>query len=127
MRKLMALVAIVLVATVARSSWALFGLGDVTFDGSLEVRGNASNNETDFGNEVNGVGSGTNDHRGDTATRLRVGRNAQVTEGVMGRVELIRTPARQYGTAPTTVAGEEGLLTLHNAYVHFDDLFGFKV
>ncbi len=117
MRKLMAM-AIGLVIAGATSSWALFGLGDVTFDGSLEVSGNSAKNETDF--------SSANDHRGNTATRTRVGMNATVTEGVMGRLEAARSP-RLYGTGATTVAGEEALWSFQNAYVHFDDLLGFKV
>src|SRR5688572_22262927 len=117
MRKHMAM-AIVLVLAGVTQSWALFGLEDVSFDGSLEVSGNSANNETDF--------SASNDHRGNTATRTRVGMNATVTEGVMGRLEVARSP-RLYGTVPTSVAGEEFLWTFQNAYVHFDDLLGFKV
>ena len=107
MRKLMAL-AIVLVFAGTTRSWALVGLGDVNFDGSLEVSGNSANNETDV--------SADNDHRGDTNTRLRLGMNAEVTEGVKGRLEAIRTP-RLYGTAPTNLNGEQTSLVLHNAYL----------
>src|SRR5687767_15300972 len=117
MRKLMAMAIVVVFAGVPKS-WALFGLGDVNFDGSLEVSGNSAKNETDF--------SPANDHRGNTATRTRVGMNATVTEEVMGRLEVARSP-RLYGTAATTVSGEELLWSFQNAYVHFDDLLGFKV
>lgn len=125
MRKLMAMMAIC-VSVATTSSWALVGLGDVKFDGSLEVSGNSANNELDYGNDPDNAGitgTGTsNDHRGRTATRVRVGMNATVTEGVTSRLELIRD-TRQYGNAATTVAGEEGLWVLHNAYVDIADLW----
>jgi hypothetical protein len=129
MRKLMALAIVFL--TAVPSSFALFGLGDISYDGSLEVSGNAANNEVDFGNDPDSTtsatdGTGTaNDHRGRTATRVRLGMTAQVTEGVNGRIEAIRT-GRQYGTGATTIAGEEGMWAFHNAYVELEDLWGFK-
>ena len=114
MRKLMAMFAIC-VSVATTSSWALVGMGDIKFDGSLEVSGNSANNELDQ--------AAGGDHRGNTATRVRVGMSAEVTEGVNGRVEAIRTP-RLYGTAPTTVAGEEALWTFHNAYIDVADILG---
>jgi len=90
------------------------------FDGSLEVSGNSANNETDFGNVNGGT---TNDHRGNTATRVREGVNLGITEGVSGRLELVRTP-RLYGTAPTTVTTEQTLWTVQNAYAELGDLWG---
>lgn len=127
MRKLMALFAMVCMSTaLTTKSWALLGLENVTFDGSLEVSGNAANNELDFGNDPDNpsiTGTGTsNDHRGRTATRVRVGMNAQVTEGVTGRVELIRD-TRQYGQAATSVSTEEGLWFVHNAFVDIANLW----
>lgn len=126
MRKLMAMFAMVLVSATATKSWAVIGLGDVSFDGSMEVSGNSANNETDF--------SASNDHRGNTVTRVRLGMNADVTEGVTGRLELARTPASAgalatYGGAgkPSSVAGEEGAWVFHNAFVYFDNLLGHKV
>lgn len=116
MRKLMAMLAIC--ASVASTpSWALVGLGDVKFDGSLEVSGNSANNESDR--------APANDHRGNTATRVRLGMNTTVTEGVTARIEAIRD-ARLYGTAATTVAGEEALWRFHNAYVDILDIWGFN-
>lgn len=109
-------IAIVLAFAGAAKSWALVGLGDVSFDGSLEVSGNSANNETDF--------SPSNDHRGNTATRVRLGMNAQITEGVKGRIEAVRDP-RLYGNAATTVTTEEGLWRFQNAYAEFDNIFGF--
>ncbi len=123
MKKLMAMFAICSVVA-STPSWAALGLGDLKFDGSLEVRGNSANNETDFGNDPAGAPT-ANDHRGSTATRLRFGVNAPITEGVAGRVELVRGP-RQYGTGATTVAGEEALWTVQNAYADltlWDHLF----
>src|SRR5689334_3303438 len=90
MRKLVAIFAMVLVCAAVRPSYALLGLGDMTFDGSLEVNGNSANNESDLGNTLTNTGS--NDHRGMTDTRVRVGANMKVTEGVMGRLELVRSP-----------------------------------
>ncbi|MCG3205945.1 MAG: hypothetical protein KCHDKBKB_02669 [Elusimicrobia bacterium] len=117
------------VSVATTSTWALVGLGDIKFDGSLEVSGNAANNEVDFGNDPDNPGiSGTgtsNDHRGRTATRVRLGMDAVVTEGVTSRLELIRD-ARQYGDSngPTSIATEEGLWRFHNAYVDIQDLWG---
>lgn len=102
------------VLSASTPSWSLVGLGDISFDGSLEVSGNAANNEVNF--------SPANDHRGGTATRTRLGMNAKVTDDVTGRVELTRSP-RQYGTGATTVAGEEALWTIQNAYVNIDNLW----
>lgn len=126
MRKLMAIFAIS-VLSVSTPSWALFGLGDINFDGSLEVSGNSANNEVSF--------SPANDHRGATATRVRVGMNAQVTEGVSSRLEVARTPASagstesQYGGTgkPTSVASEEGNFVIHNAFIKLEELWGHTV
>src|SRR5689334_5179793 len=122
MRKLMALTAIGIIVAAAQPSWALVGLENVSFDGSLEVSGNSANNEIDFGGIANDP-TGNEDHRGRTATRVRVGMNTDVTEGVKGRIEMGRTP-RQYGTSATSVAGEEGLWTVQNAYVEIENLWG---
>src|SRR4051812_39306143 len=87
MRKLMATIAMVCLAAAASTpSWAMAGLQDLKFDGSLEVSGASAKNETDFAD-------GANDHRGGTATRVRLGANATVTEGVSSRLEVTRTPA----------------------------------
>lgn len=121
MRKLMAL-AIVFTLGSASTSWALFGLGDVSFDGSLEVSGNSANNEEDQ--------SAANDHRGGVLTRTRVGMNAQVTEGVKSRIEIIRSPSgsagtsAQYGRGPSTIQNEQDNFDIHNAYVEFENLWG---
>lgn len=123
MRKLMALLAIVCASlTLTTKSWALFGLENVTYDGSLEISGNSANNETDLGNDPSSTAT-SNDHRGRTATRLRVGMNADVTEKVTGRLEIVRTP-RQYGEAPTSVSTEESKLVFHNAFIDIADIFG---
>lgn len=106
------------VLSASTPSWALLGLGDVSFDGSLEVSGNSANNEASF--------SPANDHRGGTATRTRLGMSSKVTEDVNGRVELTRTP-RQYGTGATTVAGEEALWTVQNAYIDLNNLWGHDI
>jgi len=102
----------------AASSWALVGLEDVKFDGSLEINGNSAKNETDYNDSGN-------DRRGGANTRVRLGVNATVTEGVLGRVEFTRT-GRQYGTGATTIAGEENLIQVQNAYIELADIFGVK-
>jgi hypothetical protein len=131
MRKLMAL-AIVFTLAGATRSWALFGLGDVSFDGSLEYSGNSANNETDQGTLVTNPRS---DHRGATATRVRVGMNAQVTEGVKSRLEVVRSPSdsgdsdTMFGGdgRPTSVSSEEGNFFFHNAYVEIENLWDHMV
>ncbi len=114
MRKLMAMFAIC-VSVATAPAWSLVGLGDIKFDGSLEVSGNSASNETDQ--------APANDHRGNTATRVRLGMNALVTEGVTGRIEAIRD-TRLYGTSPTTVQNETDLWRFHNAFIDIADLWG---
>lgn len=123
--------AIVFTLGTATRSWAAFGLGDMKFDGSLEVNGDSANNETDFGN-VTGAGNsgGDNDHRGNTATRVRLGVNMGITEGVSGRLELVRTP-KVYGvnglngtSGATSIAGEENTWLFHNAYAQINNIWG---
>src|SRR6476620_1263026 len=111
MKRLVALIAMLLVGAPA---WALVGLENVSFDGSLEVKGMSANNEATL--------SKANDHRGVTDTRTRVGINADVTEDVKGRVEITRTPssagsAALYGgaTRPTSVQTEENSWVFDNA------------
>ena len=84
MKKLLALTTVVLLAGVVKS-FAALGLGDIKFDGALDVTGVSANNERDANDK-------TSDSRGDVGTRLRLGMDAQVTEGVMGRVEITRNP-----------------------------------
>ena len=133
----MALLAIC-VSVATTPSWALLGLGDVKFDGSLEVSGNSANNELDFGNDPDNpsiTGTGTSkDHRGRTATRVRIGMNALVTEGVTSRIEAVRE-AKQYGqttgnttsNGASTVQGEQNLWSFQNAYVDIADIMGLNV
>jgi len=113
----MALAMVLLSAGMVTKSWAIFGLGDISYDGSLEVNGNSADNEKVFGP--------ANDHRGETSTRVRAGMTAKVTEGVSGRVELVRDP-KLYGTPATSVFTEELLWRFQNAYVDFDDIWNFK-
>jgi hypothetical protein len=89
---------------------------NLSYDGSLEIRGNSVSNEVDRG-------APANDHRGDVATRVRVGINAEVTENVTGRLELIRTP-RQYGKPVTNLNSEQDKLEVHNAYIDIANIMG---
>jgi len=113
----MSLAAVVILAGTS-SLWAVAGLGDIKFDGSLEVSGKSSNNEVNYDKRVN-------DHIGNTGTRVRLGMNAQVTEGVMGRIEAVRSP-RLYGSAPTNVQTEQPKWTFQNAFVDVDNLWTVK-
>jgi len=114
MRKLMSFAAVVLLAS-STSLWAAVGLGDIKFDGSLEVSGKSSNNETDYDKSLN-------DHIGNTGTRVRLGMDAAITEGVTGRLEAVRSP-RLYGTAATTVQTEQPMWSFQNAFVDFENLW----
>ncbi|MFN0118149.1 MAG: hypothetical protein ACKVQC_07675 [Elusimicrobiota bacterium] len=125
MKKLMAL-AIVSVVAASTPSWAIIGMGDIKFDGSLEVSGNSANNETDF--------APANDHRGNTTSRVRLGMDTVVTEGVNGRLEVTRTAERAgsgevlYGgsSRSNSVHTESANLFLDNAYVEFENLWNHK-
>ncbi len=131
MRKQLAMFAIVSVVATT-STWPLFAVGNLQFDGSLEVSGNSANNEKDLGG-VKTSNTGSNDHRGVTTTRVRVGMNAEVTEGVTGRLELVRNNGSAgsqslYGGAgkPSSVSNEESNFLFHNAYVTLQDLWGME-
>jgi len=100
----------------------LLGMKNVTFDGSLEVLGEQATNETD-------LSDASRDTRGGTITRVRLGMNADVTDGVTARVEAVRSPAytgagAQYGgdSRPTTLNQEQDSIVIENAYV---DIAGF--
>src|SRR5437762_5917426 len=132
MRKLMAMFAICVVAT-STQLWALAGMGDIKFDGSLEVNGASANNERDLGGITATVTPTGNDHRGVTDTRVRLGMSATVTENVTGRVEVVRSPnsaANQalYGgtgtNASPTVHDELSSFEFSNAYVDIKDIWG---
>ncbi|MCB4755434.1 MAG: alginate export family protein [Elusimicrobia bacterium] len=125
MRKLMAL-AVGLILAGASTLYAMEGLGAIKLDGSLEVSGDAADNEVDYNDAQI-------DHRGNTATRTRLGINVELTEDALGRVELVRTPATagtdaMYGgqNKPSSVADEEGYFLIHNAYVELSNLWGLK-
>src|SRR5688500_6571191 len=94
MRKLAAILAsLAIFGTQTVQAEGFLGLGQMTFDGSLEVLGNQANNETDADGDLN-------DHRGNTITRVRVGANLpELADGLSGRVELVRNSGggAQYG------------------------------
>jgi hypothetical protein len=128
MRKLMAL-AIVLVCAGTTRSWAVLGLGNVSYDGSLEVNGISANNEVDKSDKAS-----TSDHRGEVNTRLRVGINADVTEKVKTRIEFLRRDAK-FGRSLTGATGpsasnsidnETARIRIENAYLDFEDIFGLR-
>lgn len=127
MRKVAALwVSLVILGAQSVRAEGFLGLGQLTYDGSLEVLGNQANNETD----ANGA---ANDHRGNTITRLRLGINLpDLADGISGRIELVRgsgasvvtstTTASQYGSGrPTTGHSELESIQVQNAYVDLHD------
>lgn len=129
MRKLMAMLAMGLVVVAPTTSWGLVGLESVKFDGSLEISGNSANNEADLGG-IKNSGAGTNDHRGTTVTRVRLGMNSTITEGVNGRLELLRNPSTAgskafYGGSgkPTSVQNETDSFEFTNAYAEITNLW----
>jgi hypothetical protein len=112
MRKLMAAIAIVLVAGLPARSWALLGFDGVTYDGSLEVSATRAANESDQSD-----GLSPDDRHSDVDTRTRLGINLDVTEGVDGRIEFVRNGTR-YGTGATNISGEESLIDLQNLFIN---------
>lgn len=95
-------------------------LSNLSVDGSLEVLGEQANNETD----ANGA---ANDRRGATATRVRLGLEAEMTRGIKARVEAVRNPdngaVSQWGqNRPSTLAAEENAIAVRNAYLDIDGL-----
>lgn len=104
MRKLLALAIVIILANVAQS-WAMLGLGDIKFDGSLEFGGYSANNEQDFDDDDNTLGANASDHRGELVTRQRLGINGGVTEESSFRIELGRNTG-QFGKSLATTGGE---------------------
>jgi hypothetical protein len=131
MRKLMAL-AIVLVFAGTTRSWAVLGLGNVTYDGSLEFSGISAKNELNKNDDAQ-----ADDRRGEVNTRLRVGIGADVTETVKARVELLRNDTR-FGrqrsgsvvsggpAASNSLDDEMNLIRVENAFLDFQNLYGLR-
>ena len=126
MKKIMA-TAMGLMFTGVAASWALVGLEDVSYDGSLEVVGVSAKNEVDQDDS-----GATSDRKGGVNTRVMVGINAAVTEGVKGRVLFARTGS-QYGnnfagtrlSANNTIDNETANIAVLNAFVDIEDvIFG---
>src|SRR5262245_56595456 len=118
MRKLMAAIAIVLVAGMPVRSWAMLAFEDVKFDGSLETSVVRAGNEADTNDDA-----ATDDDRSDVDTRLRLGMNLKVTEGVAGRLEFTRTGSRYGQNLAGTPGGanslnnEQDAIKINNALV----------
>lgn len=102
--------------------WGLFQ--NVSADGSVEAAGQQAANESD-------INDGINDHRGAVNSRVRIGLNAEVTEGVNGRIELARTSVsaaagtgvtpNQAGSGPNTITAEAGIIAIDNLYLDLND------
>lgn len=120
MKKYAALLTMLAFAGVQTGFADVLGLGDLTFDGSLEVKGQQANNETDLAGPQG-------DHRGAVATRLRIGANLEPADTVKGRLEFVRTAGgtgagvAQFGDGASTIAGEEGAIQIQNAYLSLED------
>jgi len=114
----MAIIAMVLVAGLPASSWAVLGLEGLSYDGSLETSAVRAANEVDFAD-----GQTPNDRHSDVDTRVRVGINMSVTDEVAGRLEFTRTGSR-YGRnfagsagGANSIADEESNILINNALV----------
>jgi hypothetical protein len=122
MKKYLAIMSI-LALTGVQAGWAnILGIGEISTDGSMEISGQQASNETD-GNDT------AKDTRGATATRIRIGLNAELGEGVKARVEALRNSQSggavvQYGDSAVggdTVAAEEGAISFENAYIDLEN------
>lgn len=121
MRKWTAAYLVLSLAGTSAFAGDFLGLKNVTTDGSLEVLGVSADNSTDNNDPAN-------DHRGNTLTRVRIGLNAEVTEGVNARAELVRNPSSagaqtQYGdsTRPSSVDSLATGSVFQNAYIETAD------
>jgi hypothetical protein len=125
MKKYLAILSMTLLIG-SQSGWAeMWGLfQNVSADGSLEAAGQQANNEAD-------VNNGANDHRGAVNSRVRLGFNADVTDGVNARIELARTSLsaaagagvnpQQAGSGADTINTEGGIIAIDSLYVDLND------
>lgn len=121
MRKILSAFVIAALAGSSLTAGEFLGLKNITVDGSIEVRGDRTNNAGDS----DGVNKDT---AGNTVSRLRLGVNTDVTEGVTGRVELIRNPNSTgnnnfYGGDETDTEEFTDELYIENAYVELTEFF----
>ncbi len=110
----------------SQSGWAeMWGLfQNVSADGSVEAAGQQAANESD-------INDGINDHRGAVNSRVRLGLNAEVTDGVNGRIEMARTSVsagagtsvtpNQAGSGADTITAEAGIIGIVNLYLDLND------
>lgn len=121
MRKLLAVFAALGMAGSAFSG-DLLGLKNLSVDGSIEYLGKQANNQTD-------ADDGNEDSTGDTASRVRLGLNAMVTEGVNARIEVVRSPdwagdPTMFGDDTESVDDELDNFEVLNAYLELDNILG---
>jgi hypothetical protein len=121
MRKLLAVFAALGMAGSAFSGDVL-GLKNLSVDGSIEYLGKQANNQTD-------ADDGNEDSTGDTASRVRLGLNAMVTDGVNARVEAVRLPdwagtAAMFGDNTQSAEDETDNFEIKNAYLELDGILG---
>ncbi|MBI2069414.1 MAG: hypothetical protein HYT79_02330 [Elusimicrobia bacterium] len=108
-----------------QNAWALeLDLSKIKLDGSLDLKSQSANNETDFSDK-----NATEDQRNSTRHKLTLGLGGELTDGVSVKVEAVRTPlnngastAGQFGQAAQTPHGETLNFRLENANLTIDDV-----
>src|SRR6266849_3379933 len=85
-------------------------------DGSIEVKSLSIDNETDRNGSAD-------DYRGETRSRIMVGGSFDLLDDVHSRV-LLRKNNRLYGQTAENVNGVETALSVDNANVKIDKVFG---
>jgi len=105
-------------------------IGKIKVNGSIEVQGRCLNNSTDladYDSDKAGATGKTDDVISDVITRVLVGVEAKITEGVSGRI-LLRKNDRNYGTGSQSIFGTEWNVNIENAYLVLDDFLKiFKI
>jgi len=118
LRRKLSLVSLVLLFTSLfsiPSAQAVDVLKSLKFDGSIESRSVAINNEIDRN-------SSADDYRNETNTRLMFGMSFDLLDDVHSRVLLDRSP--RFGTGSPSINDVESGFVFDNAYVKIDKVFG---
>ncbi|MFH1352474.1 MAG: hypothetical protein ABIH68_02745 [bacterium] len=99
-------------------------IGKVKVSGSLEVQKVSLNNSTDYADYDKGA---NDDAVSETRSRLLLGLEAPVSEGVAGKI-LLSKNNRKYGTGEESVGSTQWQINIKNAYLVLDDFLDiFKV
>lgn len=92
-------------------------IGKVEVSGSLEVQKISLNNSTDYADYDKGA---NDDAVSETRSRLLLGLDAPVSEGVAGKI-LLSKNNRRYGTAEESAGSAQWQINIKNAYLVLDD------